>query len=486
MPMPYNQDLEKIKQFIFSATGLIYYQDKTDELYRKIHKAMKHSGAADYRHYLSMITASADEGSVAFERLVSDLTIGETHFFRDESLFNGFRDVILPEVIKKNRAKKRLWIWSAGCATGEEAYTLAILIAQHFPHLLQGWDLRIIGTDINRDFLNRAIKGEYSQWSFRGTPEQIKQTCFFPKGRNWQIKPEYKKHLSFQYHNLATMPFPSVFQNLNSFDIIFCRNVMIYFDAATNQKLIRQFQESLVPDGWLVIGHADHNIRYFTSFKTVMLPGTSFYQNCAGHAGETPKETARVFEPFLFDLADAGGKSISDKKKTAPLSTFRATNNHTIPPVRKPRHSPCPPPEITRQKPVEKQSSDSAKLNDLINQGKWDEASRLCQHLIKLSPLDTTVHLLSALLSEHRGLVPEAVTSLKKALYLDRKFVLGHYHLGLLQQATGDVKKAKKSFSNVINLLDTYDDTFVFHMADGISAGQLKILSNFHLEVLNA
>ncbi len=484
--MLYNPDFEKIKQFIFSETGLIYYQDKTDELYRKIHKAMEHSGAVDYRQYLSMITSSADEQSVAFDFLVSDLTIGETHFFRDEPLFNGLKDVILPEVIKKNRHEKRLWIWSAGCATGEEAYTLAIMIAQHFSHLLQGWDLRIIGTDINRNFLNRAIKGEYSQWSFRGTPEQIKQTCFFPKGRKWQIKPEYKKHLSFQYHNLITMPFPSVFQNLNSFDIIFCRNVMIYFDATTNQKLIRQFQKALVPDGWLVIGHADHNIRYFTSFKTVMLPGTSFYQNCADNTGKTAEENPRVFEPFLFELTDAVEKSISNRKKTVPLSTLRVTNNYTAPPVKKPRQLPGPPPAITRQKTAEKNSLDSARLNELINQGKWDEASRLCQDLIKLNPLDTTVHLLSALLSEHKGLVPEAVTSLKKALYLDRKFVLGHYHLGLLQQSAGDVKKAKKSFCNVIDLLKTYDDTFIFHMADGISAGQLKILSNFHLEVLNA
>ncbi|MBU0991856.1 MAG: hypothetical protein KJ737_05120 [Proteobacteria bacterium] len=145
--MVHLEDLEKIKQFVFSETGLVYYRDKEAELCRKIYKAVKRSGARDYRQYMTMLRSGHNKKSREFDNLVSKLIIGETHFFRDEKLFNGVEDVVLPAVIEKNKSRKRLWIWSAGCATGEEAYSVSILINRHFPQLLQEWDIRVVGFD---------------------------------------------------------------------------------------------------------------------------------------------------------------------------------------------------------------------------------------------------------------------------------------------------------------------------------------------------
>lgn len=477
-------DLHEIMQFVFSEIGLVYYRDKENELCRKIDKAVKRSGAADYREYLAMIRNNRHEISREFDNLVSELTIGETHFFRDEKLFMGIKDKVLPAVIEKNKNRKRLWIWSAGCATGEEVYSISILINRYFSHRLQDWDLRITGTDINRDFLHQAINGVYTDWSFRGTPGEIKQNCFYRDENAWHIQPEHKKNVYFQYHNLVSMPVPSIFHNLFSFDIIFCRNVMIYFDSKTIEKLIYKFQESLVPDGWLVVGHADHNIRYFGSFKTVMLPGTSFYLNTAGSNEGVFNNGSGLFKNPFPSGSDMAGKTALPGDPKSRSSTFEPDKRVAREETGKSKLSGDKRAETFIQKPSEKKPPDLPTLTALINRGKWEEASLLCEASIEATPMDATLYLLSAFILEQKGLSNDAVASLRKALYLDRKFVVGHYHLGLLHQNLGDLKKAEKSFDNVINLLQNYDENFNFELADGISARELKALSEFHLEVL--
>ena len=477
-------DLHKIMQFVFSEIGLVYYQDKENELCRKIDKAVKRSGAADYREYLMMIQNNRHEISREFDNLVSELTIGETHFFRDEKLFMGIKDTVLPAVIEKNKTRKKLWIWSAGCATGEEAYSISILINRYFSHRLQDWDIRITGTDINRSFLHQAVNGVYTEWSFRGTPGEIRQDCFYRNQNSWHIQPEHQKNVFFQYHNLVSMPVPSIFHNLFSFDIIFCRNVMIYFDSKTIQKLIRKFQESLVPDGWLVVGHADHNIRYFGSFKTVMLPGTSFYQNTAGNSEMVLNNGAGIFKTPLPAGLDITGKTGPADEPKSRSSTFAPGQRVALDGTGKSKQSGDRQAEVLKQRLSEKKSPDLPALTALINQGRWEDASLLCEALLKATPVDATLYLLSAFILEQKGLANDAVASLRKALYLDRKFVVGHYHLGLLHQNLGDLKKAEKSFDNVINLLQDYDENYNFELADGISAGELKALSEFHLEGL--
>ena len=477
-------DLHKIMQFVVSEIGLVYYRDKENELCRKIDKAVKRSGATDYREYLTMIQNNRHEISREFDNLVSELTIGETHFFRDEKLFMGIKDTVLPAVIEKNKTRKKLWIWSAGCATGEEAYSISILINRYFSHRLQDWDIRITGTDINRSFLHQAVNGVYTEWSFRGTPGEIRQDCFYRNENSWHIQPEHQKNVFFQYHNLVSMPVPSIFHNLFSFDIIFCRNVMIYFDSKTIRKLIRKFQESLVPDGWLVVGHADHNIRYFGSFKTVMLPGTSFYQNTAGGSEMVLNNRAGIFKtPFPAGLDIAGKTGSADDPKSRS-STYAPGERVALDGTGKSKQSGDRQAEVLKQRLSEKKSSDLPALTALINRGRWEDASLLCEALLKATPVDATLYLLSAFILEQKGLANDAVASLRKALYLDRKFVVGHYHLGLLHQNLGDLKKAEKSFDNVINLLQDYDENYNFELADGISAGELKALSEFHLEVL--
>jgi chemotaxis protein methyltransferase CheR len=488
------RDFEPLKRFVLEETGLAYYQSREAELRRKVGKAARQAGARDYSEYLSLLRDEGGEGGRAFDELVSELTIGETHFFRDEALFKAVQEVVLPAVIEKNRGRKRLWIWSAGCATGEEVYTLAIVLHTHFAHQLAGWDVRITGTDINRSFLGRAMRGVYGDWSFRGVSGQVRPAHFIPQGKNWRIRPMHQQGTVFQYHNLVKMPFPSVFHNLSAFDIIFCRNVMLYLDEETIRRIIRQFQQTLVPDGWLVVGHADHNIKYFKTFKTVMQSGTSLYQNSAKPDKAVEKIEWPCQNLSLPDLKELSPdhfaqnctgdlSSLSFTKKSVTVEKKDKTRDHRSTATVSIEES------IEKEKSIEKTAengfSDKAALTSLINRGDWGNAKDLCKVLLSEKPLDAAVHLLSAFISEQEGGIDDALDSLKKALYLDRKFVVGHYHLGLMFQNLGDFKKAEKCFINVGKLLDDYDKDYIFEMADGISAGELKQLSDFHLEILN-
>ena len=190
--------------------------------------------------YLGLLTGDAD-GPAELDALIAELTIGETFFFRHREVFDAVRDVVVPDRIARDRGRRRFRVWSAGCSIGAEAYTLAILLRRDLGAALAGWDVEIVGTDINREFLARARDGRFEEWALRGTTDEFRRACFDPDGRTWAIRPEYKAGVSFQYHNLVAHAFPSELHGLSDFDLILCRNVTIYFSPDIVRQIIAIF-----------------------------------------------------------------------------------------------------------------------------------------------------------------------------------------------------------------------------------------------------
>ena len=277
----------RLKALVIETTGMAFYADKDDDLARILGDRMAEigvGGCARYLERLEDIRLGKDE----MDALVAELTIGETYFFRHKEQFTALRERILPDVIARNADTRRIRIWSAGCATGPEPYSLAILLRREFWMSIAGWHVSIIGTDINQKFLSRAREGRYEDWAFRATPDDIRAECFDKVGKHWLIKPEYKAWVSFQYHNLITNRFPSLIDNIAGFDIIVCRNVVIYFSRETVARLVPCFHETLVDGGWLVMGHAEPNLELFRSFRTVNVPGAVLYQRRDALGAEVP------------------------------------------------------------------------------------------------------------------------------------------------------------------------------------------------------
>jgi chemotaxis protein methyltransferase CheR len=461
-PLILDPGYTRLKNYVIKSTGLAYFSNKDSDLIARIGRRLVNTGVRDCTSYLDLLN-SRETGETELDELIAELTIGETYFFRYREQFEALQNTVLPDIIARNQSSRRLRIWSAGCATGAEAYSIAILLKNEFSGYLAGWDLSIIGTDINRAFLSRAREGTFDEWAFRSTPTEVMGNCFRRIGKSWVIVPDYKQCVAFQYHNLVKHPFPSLVHNLCSFDLILCRNVMIYFNRDIMSTLIERFHESLVDGGWLLVGHAEPNCELFRSFQAVSVPGATLYQKGRGSA-DSPGAPAiaqvpasvRV-EDILSHVNDTFGLVVETPTKRAPKLRENAV--------------PSPPSQI-------------ADVRLLADQGQWEQAARCSRKLLETDATNPKVHFYYSLVLEQTGLHAEAEQSLRRAVYLDRGFMLAHYYLALVLQKRGDRRGAVRAFENVRTLARTMDAGQVLEDADEMTAGELMTLTETHLEVL--
>jgi chemotaxis protein methyltransferase CheR len=443
-----------LKQHLIEATGLAYYADKSEDLARRIGRRLSSLGLSDCASYMGILRDSV-RGPSEWDALMAEITIGETHLFRHKEQFDALRDQVLPDAIARNRSRRSLRIWSAGCATGAEAYSVAILLRRELAHHVAGWDVTVLGTDINRHCIAQASEGRFDEYAFRATPEDLKRDCFLKDEKRWRIGSEYKKGVSFQYHNLVEHSFPSLANNLFAFDLIICRNVLIYFGPDLMQKVIGQFHDCLVPNGWLLVGPAEPNMTHFTSFRTVNAPGVTLYQRSGPEASKE--------NPFAATAVPAALSPIP----CAPRS-------------RKPAEHPATTPEP---------SSESARLSladvrQQADRGEWEKSARSCEELLDKDNLNSAAHFYYALILEQMNRYAEAEQSLRRAIYLDRQFILAHYHLGLFLQRRGDPRRAVRSFENALVLLEGQCAADILAEGDGITVAELTKSAKIHIETL--
>ncbi len=224
----------------------------------------------DYYRYLLYSPQRYDE----LKLIMDILTVNETYFFRESSQFKALREEIFPELRKKNNDRKSLRIWSAGCSTGEEPYTIAMLILEegHF----HGWNVEILGSDISQRVLQVARRGIYTKNSFRTTDSYYINKYFIQEGDNqWRIKDSVKELVNFSYLNLLD---PLKTGMVNKMDVIFLRNVLIYFDMESRKKVINMLYNKLYDGGYLILGHAESLISISTAFTLKHLKNDMVYQ----------------------------------------------------------------------------------------------------------------------------------------------------------------------------------------------------------------
>lgn len=468
---------QRLKAYIIENTGLAFFNKQEEDLARRLEKRIKAWDLKDCRTYLELLRSPDKAAQSEIDELVGDLTIGETYFFRHPEQFDALRSTVFPDIITRNQKNRRLCIWSAGCATGPEPYSIAILLKQNFCHQIDGWDIKIIGTDINRIFLADANKGIFQDWALRSVSAEIRESCFIRRGKFWEIKPAYKDWVSFEYHNLIKCPSPSLWNNPAGFDLILCRNVMIYFDTESNIQLIQQFYQALANGGWLVVGHAENSVHYFKAFRMVNVSNATVYQKQEGF--------------------QKGSISLIPIKIELPEPVFFTNPQHDTPAA----ISPSPPggnaepakrvlPEPT---PAEKGGATPENLRHtltqicrLANAGELEKARTQCQALLKESKLAPGVHFYYALILDQMGENANAEHYLRKAIYLDRNFIPAHYHLGLLYQHNSNMPAAVKSFKNVLRIGANLDAGFSFEAWDGVKVSEIIHLAEIQLEILGA
>lgn len=431
-------DYSRLKEHLIASTGLAYYRDRDHSMAELIGRRLSKLGLNSCASYFERLS-EGKEGRDELDTLIADLTIGETYFFRDREQFDAIRDVVIPEILDRKQSSKRLRIWSAGCANGAEPYSLAITLARELGHRLDGWNVSIYATDINRQSLADAEAGRFQEWSLRSTSDAVKRECFSADGRAWSIHPEYQEWTTFSHMNLVNTEFPSPLHWASHFDLILCRNVMIYFAPDVIRRLIRQFHESLTDGGWFVAGAAEHNIETFRCFDTVSATGATVYRKC---------------------------KEAPPKPSTPPSLPERA------------------PIAAAAQAPQERKPPTIEELRRLADRGDWDNAVPHCKRLLALDALNPVVHFYHALLLEHMGLNAEAERSLRQAIYLDRNFLLAHYHLGLALAKGVQPRLAARSFENVLRFSGNTRDQQTLENGDGLTVAGLKQMAKIHLQNL--
>lgn len=392
------------------------------------------------RDYLNALRDSA-ETSPIWQALLDALTIGETYFLRDRTHFQVLRQQILPQLIADRRNSERLEInlWSAGCATGEEPYSLAITLHELLPDI-DKWKINLIGTDINGKALQTAQRGVYRKWAFRHTDSDFQTRYFDPVPDGLQIKPHIRNKVIFRHANILE---PTIYQ----FDVILCRNVMLYFGVKHSKQAEIMFFNTLSPGGWLLLGQAEA-IHYTREFWTTHLyEGAPIYQK--------PIKPA-VIHPVK-------------QQEAKPTPHINDSDDENL--LR----------QLIFQRPDHVQAY-ILLANSLANRQQFLEAHKQIDTALEIDPLAADGYYLRAVLHLEEGDTQAARKSLREALYCRRDHPLAAFLLGNIYAQEGEEIQAKRQWRNASQSIANLKPDVPVSEISNITVAQLNKLLSHHLQ----
>lgn len=478
----------QLSEFISERMGLHFPRARWDELQRGLTGAAQEFGFEDAAACADWLL-SGPPSKEQLQVLASHLTIGETYFFRDPQTFQALAGTILPDLIRARRGgEQRLRIWSAACCSGEEPYSLAILLHQVLPDLSE-WQVTITATDINARFLHKAAVGTYGAWSFRDAPDGFQERYFRRTGEGrFAIIPEIKRMVTFAHLNLAEDVYPSLATNTNAMDLVFCRNVLMYFAPLQVRKVVQNLHRALVEGGWLVVSPSEASHALFHPFVAVNHPGAIFYRKDGAICGQlwTPGPLAEIVaQPPVIE-------ALLPRMPQAPA--VLPTALVPAPPVDEPaRETPSGLRAMAETLYGQGRYAEAAAIlvalssgralepsalsllaRALANQGDLAGALGWCDRWIAADKLDPAGHYLRAVVLLERGDREQARHSLQRTVYLDPGFVLSHFALGALARSRGRVEEADRHFANALHLLRRHPSDEILPHSDGLTAGRLS------------
>lgn len=499
--------LDYLSEFLSTNMGLYFSPERRLDLLRGIREAADAFGFKEASAFIRWIM-SAPLNRRQIEVLARYLTVGETYFFREKRVLEALEKYIFPVLI--NRCKKSgrpLKIWSAGCCTGEEPYTMAMMLDQ-LTMGLQGLDVTIIGTDINPQFLQKAERGIYTEWSFRGTPASIKERYFKDLGKGeYQILPAIRKVVEFGYLNLAVDTFPGSMSGDQPVDVILCRNVLMYFKPEKLRDIVETFYHSLDEEGWLIVGPSESSHINFGRYHSVEFPGAILYKKTdqnipAGAICKVRATRKAITRPAPRDIRETLKKS-----ESAPVAPRRAPELFVPKPVMKEVTPPDEPalPETTQimdKAIIFYQQADYPAVTNLIeahahkketsspellllaarsyaNMGQVNTAMEWVDKAISDDKLNPDSHQLRATLLQEQNRIDEAAESLRRVLYLDPDYMMAHFMLGNLYRQRGYWEQSEKHFNNTLLLLKEKHPESILPDTDGMTAGGLFDCINY-------
>jgi chemotaxis protein methyltransferase CheR len=503
--------LAQLSQRISAEMGLEYPPDRWKDLRRGLTSALSGLGCHNESECIRQLAAtplSAEQ----IEVLAAHLTIGETYFWREPNTLAALHEQILPPLIHdRRRTTRQLRIWSAACSSGEEPYSIAILLERLIPDLSE-WNITIQATDINRAVLRKAMAGVYSQWSFRGTPTVIKERYFrhMIAGR-YEILPQIREMVKFSYGNLAQDLTPACIAASQKFDIILCRNVLIYMGATKAHEVISQLTRCLGNKGWLIVSPVETSLVQPGQLKAVNFQSATLFQKSVEETEQPRAPSPRPLKPVTKSLprttspggTPLKGTSAGDAEETfgagpststphrfttrQPLMTRQPLRSREVPgrtttaviaytgPERRGMTAPALTPAVSALTgPSVLTARDMyARARSHADSGQLKDALVWCDKALEADRLVAGVYFLRASILQELGEGAAALQSLQRTIYLDPEFVMAHYALGNWMLMQGKPNEARLHFTNALGLLRAYTPDSLVPESEGLLAGQL-------------
>jgi chemotaxis protein methyltransferase CheR len=413
------------------------------------------------------------------------LTIAETYFFREPRALNLVCDYIRDKMNAPGSGNDRIRIWSAGCCTGEEPYSIAMALKQAIPGL-DPRRISILGTDINSKNLQAAAAGMYRQWSFRNPHATLHRSYFTEEdGGRFRLAEQIKELVRFSELNLAAPVYPSDLTDTHSIDIIFCRNVLMYFSKREATKVIERFRECLVNGGWLIVSPSEASADMFPGFSGVYFPDAIYFQKTASgddaRLAQRPSSRLQTREPWRTQLRPGAS---SGYKLPAATGQRQA---HAVPAA--PDPGPLKNASVqTAPIPIKKgiagaAAADAAvQARALANEGRTAEAMQCLERAMQLDRSSIELYHAKALVAMESGDHRTAELSLKQVLYLQPDFILAYYLMGVLHAGKNRRREALRQFEIAKELLAQLDDDALVPGSEGMTAAYLLESVQFFLQ----
>jgi chemotaxis protein methyltransferase CheR len=445
-----------LSEFVATHIGLYFPQERWIDLERGIVAAAADFNFSDGESCARWLLSAPLTRHIN-EVLSSHLSIGETYFFRESRSLEILGEEILTKLLQLRRQnERRLRIWSAGCSTGEEAYTIAILLDRLIPDLKE-WNITILATDFNPKFLRKAAQGVYGEWSFRDAPVWLRERYFNKIGDGrFEIHPRIRKMVTFSYLNFVDDVYPSLSNNTGAMDVILCRNVLMYFTMQRAMQVTSNFYRALVDGGWLIVSPAEASNSLLSSFTPVEFPGAFLYRKMVNvelklrvsEEYQTPlpfRESVAVPLPLPVERKDPMS-AVIDIHEVQSDQSLVFPHRHEVP---------------------------SNVARSCANQGRLSEALEWCDKAITVDKMSPENHYLKATILQEQGEYSAAIESLTRTLYLEPMFILAHFSLGNLHQSQGRYLQAQRCYRNALALLREHPQHVMLSEVDELTAGRL-------------
>jgi len=476
------EEFQLFRDWIHRHSGIYLEDSKVDSLRISLVTRATRYGFTDYGDYFDVLESDDEE----FKELMNLVTINETSFFRFPAQFSAFRDHVIPEIMasRSENLPKRFRVWSAGCSTGEEPYTVGMTLLDS-ALVSAGYTCEVVGTDVSTQALERARSGVYPARSVATLQQQVIQRWFEPvKEGHRPIKP-VRSLCGFHFHNLIKEPYPLAFKS--GWDVIFCRNVTIYFKLESTRRVVRNFYDALNPGGYLFIGHSETLTSISDQFEAVEAGGVFLYRKPAARhfvsfgeivsrrsaASRASKETGTRSRP-----ARARQAAPAERSATARLEATAAAETATLAPAADLGRDPAAAAAATEL---------IGRAHDLLEQAQAASALALAREAIVMDPSNTDAHLVAAfahadlgqlddamaqaelvlrsypltagaryilgIINQQRGDMDAALAEFKRTVYIDRDFVLAHFAIANIHRARGDYSAACRGYENTLRAL---------------------------------